>query len=143
MNPGMHFRGLLLLAMISAQPARAGEPPEAVFETARTAFAAADYRRAAQLLEGLVAAAPGDDRYVHWLGKAYGRQAERAGWFEALRLAKLTRKALEKAVALNPDNRPAVEDLARYYAEAPGFLGGDADKAARLRARLQVLPAPP
>lgn len=99
-----------------------------------------DYQAASQAFEAAATAAPGDDAYAHWLGKAYGRQAEQAGGFTAIRLAKLTRTALERAVALNPQNWDAVRDLARYYADAPGFLGGDKRKAAALRARLKAEP---
>lgn len=134
---------LLAMLLLPACVTLAGETPEARFAAARAAFEARDYTQAAGILEPLVAAAPDDDRFVYWLGKTYGRQAERAGWFEAVRLAKRTRMALEKAVALNPDNAEAVRDLAQYYEEAPGFLGGDEDKAARLRARLKSLESPP
>lgn len=112
------------------------------FEAGRAAYARGDYAAAAQAFAAEVASAPNDDVAVYWLGKAYGRQAERAGWFEAMRLARLTRQSLERAVALNPENPEAVRDLARYYDEAPGFLGGDATRAAELRARLARLPAP-
>lgn len=133
---------LLTLLLLPAGVTLAEETPETRFAAARSAFEAGDYAQAAGILEPLVAAAPDDDRYVHWLGKTWGRQAEKAGWFEAVRLAKRTRKALEKAVALNPDNPEAVRDLAQYYEEAPGFLGGDEDKAARLRVRLKSLESP-
>ncbi|MEN9728702.1 MAG: hypothetical protein RL434_3068 [Pseudomonadota bacterium] len=136
---------LLVLSLILAKPMLAEEAPEARFAQAVSAFGAKNYALAAGILEPLVAASPDNDRYVYWLGKAYGRQAEQAGWFEAVRLAKRTRKALEKAVTLNPRNTEALRDLAQFYDEAPGFLGGDAAKAAQLRAELatlEVRPAP-
>ncbi len=133
----------LVLSLILANPALAEDAPEVRFAQAVTAFEAKNYALAAGILESLVAASPDTDRYAYWLGKAYGRQAEQAGWFEAVRLAKRTRKALEKAVALNPRNAEAVRDLAQFYAEAPGFLGGDPAKAAQLRAELTKLEARP
>jgi tetratricopeptide (TPR) repeat protein len=42
----------------------------------------------------------------------------------------------EKAVALDPANRDALSDLFDYYLEAPGFLGGGADKAEALAAKV-------
>jgi hypothetical protein len=46
-------------------------------------------------------------------------------------------------VELDPHNRDALVSLARFYEEAPALVGGGADKAAPLRARLQALdPAP-
>ena len=104
-------------------------------------YEARDYQAASHAFKAATAAAPDNDEYVHWLGKTYGRQAEQAGGFNAIKLAKLTRSALERAVALNPENRDAVRDLARYYADAPGFLGGDKGKAAALRARLKAAPS--
>lgn len=109
-------------------------------EAGRAAYDQGDFAAAAEAFAAAVALVPDDDVAVYWLGKAYGRQAERAGWFEAMRLARLTRQSLERAVALNPENPEAVRDLARYYDEAPGFLGGDAARAAELRARLSRLP---
>ncbi len=133
----------LVLLLILANPTLAEEASETRFARAVSAFEAKNYALSAAILEPLVAASPDNDRYVYWLGKAYGRQAEQAGWFEAVRLAKRTRKALEKAVALNPQNAEAVRDLAQFHDEAPGFLGGDAAKAARLRAGLTKLKAEP
>lgn len=113
------------------------------------AYEAADYSAAAESFERASAANPGNDEYTHWLGKAYGHQAERANWVKAVKLAKRTRAAFERAVALNPENWEAVRDLAQFYADAPGFLGGDAAKATALRGRLPaaasaapVAPAP-
>lgn len=134
---------LLAIALSLSCLAWADEGRDARFAAARAAYDAKQYAQAAGMFESLVAEAPQDDRYVYWLGKSCGRQAEQAGWFDAVRLAKRTRKALEKAVALNPANAEAVRDLAQYYDEAPGFLGGDADKAAELRLRLKELETRP
>jgi tetratricopeptide (TPR) repeat protein len=113
----------------------------ALFSDGVRHYEAKNYRAATQAFKTATAAVPDNDEYVYWLGKAYGRQAEQAGWFKALKLAKLTRAALERAVALNPQNWDAVRDLAQYYTDAPGFLGGDKTKAAALRARLNAAPA--
>ena len=42
----------------------------------------------------------------------------------------------ERAVALDPANREAVGDLFDYYLGAPGFLGGGANKAEALAAKV-------
>src|SRR5262249_59560818 len=49
-----------------------------------------------------------------------------------------TRSEFEKAVELDAANVPARSDLAEYYLEAPGFLGGGKDKA---RAQAEQLAA--
>jgi tetratricopeptide (TPR) repeat protein len=103
-------------------------------------YEAQDYQAATKAFKAATTVVPTNDEYAHWLGKAYGRQAEHAGWFKAIKLAKLTRAALERAVALNPQNWDAVRDLAQYYTDAPSFLGGDHLKAEALRARLKTAP---
>jgi tetratricopeptide (TPR) repeat protein len=52
--------------------------------------------------------------------------------FTAPMNASKARQYFELAVALNPSNHEAVNDLFDYYLEAPGFLGGGLDKAAAL-----------
>ena len=101
-------------------------------------YDAAEYSRAAELLEGVVAQTPSSEAY-HWLGKSYGHMAEKAALFRALELARMTRKALEKAVELDADNRPAVEDLMEFYRQAPPIAGGSAEQAARLKKRLTAM----
>jgi Flp pilus assembly protein TadD len=46
---------------------------------------------------------------------------------------------LERAVALDPKNEEAINDLFEYYLEAPGFLGGGMDKAAALAKTIGAL----
>ena len=101
-------------------------------------YEAAEYRQAAELLEGIVAQTPSSEAY-HWLGKSYGHMAEEAGLFRALELARMTRQALEKAVELDAENRPAVEDLMEFYRQAPPIVGGSAEQAARLEKRLTAM----
>jgi tetratricopeptide (TPR) repeat protein len=67
--------------------------------------------------------------YHLWLGRAAGRKAEASNPFTAWGLARRVRAEFERAVALNGDNLSARSDLAEYYLEAPGFLGGDKKKA--------------
>ena len=82
---------------------------------------------------------PASSEYHLWLGRAYGNKASHASWFTAVMLAKKTRAEFEKAVQLDENNVNARSDLAEYYMEAPGFLGGGVDKARAafwLKARL-------
>src|SRR5450432_2445500 len=62
-------------------------------------FMNGEHKRAAEMFEKAVALDPRNSRYVHWLGRAYGRQAESANVFSAPGLAVKTRQAFEKAVA--------------------------------------------
>jgi Tfp pilus assembly protein PilF len=111
-----------------------------IFADGMRLFEAKDYAEAATTLDSAVAIAPTNDHYFHWRGRAYGRLAEQASWFSAIKYAKLTRASLERAVQINPNNPAAVADLAQYYTQAPSFLGGDKAKAEALRAHLKTLP---
>lgn len=64
-----------------------------------------------------------------WLGRAYGEKADDSSPFTAARIAGKIRGNFEKAVQLDAKNIDARSDLAEYYLEAPGFMGGGTDKA--------------
>jgi tetratricopeptide (TPR) repeat protein len=77
---------------------------------------------------------PNSSDYHLWLGRAYGEKAESISawhWLSALSLAGKTRTEFEKAVELDANNVGARSDLAEFYAEAPGIVGGGKDKARR------------
>jgi tetratricopeptide (TPR) repeat protein len=99
----------------------------------------ADFKKATGYLEQAVAQAPSFSEYHHWLGRAWGRRAETSSFLTAPGFASKARESFEKAVALNPRNLEAINDLFEYYLEAPGFLGGGMDKANALSERIQQL----
>jgi tetratricopeptide (TPR) repeat protein len=72
---------------------------------------------------------PQNNLYQLWLGRIYGEKADRAGLFSAAGLAKKVRTSFERAVALDPKSWEARTDLAEFYLEAPGIVGGGKDKA--------------
>jgi tetratricopeptide (TPR) repeat protein len=104
-------------------------------------FMLGNFKKSSEYHEKAVAADPSNSEYQHWLGKAYGRRAETSSVFTAPGLASKARQHFEKAVALNPQNQEAVSDLFEYYLEAPGFLGGGLDKAAKLAEGMAKLDA--
>jgi tetratricopeptide (TPR) repeat protein len=67
--------------------------------------------------------------YELWLGRIYGEKADRVGFLSAAPLAKKVRGAFERAVELDPKNWEARTDLAEFYLEAPGIVGGGKNKA--------------
>ena len=67
--------------------------------------------------------------YHLWLGRIYGEKADRAGFLSAAGLAKKVRSSFERAVELDPQSWEARADLAEFYLEAPGIVGGGKDKA--------------
>jgi tetratricopeptide (TPR) repeat protein len=116
------------------------EKDAAVFDLiGRNYFMLGEFKKATESYEKAVAADPSSSEYEHWLGRAYGRRAETSSPFTAPGLASKARQHFEKAVALNPRNQEAVSDLFEYYLEAPGFLGGGLDKAARLSEKMTHL----
>ena len=73
---------------------------------------------------------PQKSLYHLWLGRVYGEKAGRAGIsFSSLGLAKKVRTSFERAVDLDPKSWEARSDLAQFYVEAPGIVGGGKDKA--------------
>ncbi len=95
----------------------------------RLYFQLEQWDNALRMAEKSAALAPGNSNYHLWLGRAAGRKAESANPFAAWGLARKVRAEFERAVELDGNNFPARNDLAEYYMEAPGFLGGDKKKA--------------
>ncbi len=100
-----------------------------------------EFARAIDALEKAVATDPGRSDWWDWLGRAYGRRAEKGNVLKAFGRARKARQAFEKAVQLDPRNVEALIDLFLFYLEAPGFLGGGTEKAGRLAQRLRDLDA--
>ena len=67
--------------------------------------------------------------YYLWLARAYGEKADNVSFFSAPGYAKKARVSWERAVALDGSNAEARRDLAEFYFEAPGIVGGGQDKA--------------
>lgn len=102
----------------------------------RAYFAEGNWDRAISACEKAVALEPNNSEYHLWLGRTYGEKADDANFFAAAGLAKRVRTEFERSVALDPRNAAARTDLAEFYLEAPGIVGGGQDKA---RAQSDVL----
>jgi Flp pilus assembly protein TadD len=122
------------LRVLDAEPA----PDAAVYElTGKNYFMLGEYEKAIHSLEKAIAGAPAVSDYYLWLGRAWGRRAETGGVLLAPGRASKARQALEKAIALDPRNGEAMNDLFEYYLNAPGVLGGGAEKAEALAKRIE------
>lgn len=77
---------------------------------------------------------PSSSEFHQWLGRAYGEKADSIGPIGAFSLVRKVKNEFERAVALDTkaENLQARADLAEFYMEAPGFMGGDKGKAAGL-----------
>jgi tetratricopeptide (TPR) repeat protein len=111
----------------------------AYFLLGQSHYMLGEYKKSSEAFEKAVAAEPGNSAYYNWLGRAFGRRAETSNPLTAPRYASKARQSFEKAVALDGNNKEAVNDLFEYYLEAPGFLGGGLEKAARLAPQIARL----
>lgn len=98
-----------------------------------------DWDRGIAACEKAVSLAPENSQYHLWLGRIYGEKADKAGVIAAMRLAGKARDQFETAVRLSPNSVDARSDLAEYYVEAPGIVGGGRDKAEQQARTLQDL----
>jgi tetratricopeptide (TPR) repeat protein len=88
--------------------------------------------------EKAVSIAP-NDPYAHsHLADALGAKlaSSNAGTFEKLSLARRFRKEVDRTLQLDPNDADALQDLAQFYWNAPGFAGGDKAKARQTADRL-------
>src|SRR5438270_5029567 len=95
----------------------------------RAYFSLGDWDRGISDCEKAVALAPGNSQFHLWLGRIYGEKADGSSFVTAAGLSRRVRSEFETAVRLNPRNIDARSDLAEFYLEAPGLVGGGRDKA--------------
>jgi cytochrome c-type biogenesis protein CcmH/NrfG len=95
----------------------------------RAYFALGDWNRGSSACERAVDLEPNNSLFHLWLGRIYGEKADAANFLSAAMLAGKVRREFETAVQLSPDSVAARTDLAEFYLEAPGIVGGGKDKA--------------
>lgn len=95
----------------------------------RAYFMTEDWERGIAACEHAAKIDPQKSLYYLWLGRIYGEKADRVGFLSAAGLARKVRTSFERAVALDPRSWEARTDLAEFYLEAPGIVGGGKDKA--------------
>lgn len=72
---------------------------------------------------------PRSSEYQLWVARAIGVQAQRANVIRQPFLARRTKAAVDRAIALDANNIDAREMRWRFYVLAPGFMGGGEDHA--------------
>jgi tetratricopeptide (TPR) repeat protein len=110
-----------------------GEHSDAFYYMGRIYFQENDLKEAVDWFEKSVALDRNSSRNYHWLAIAYGQRAQEAGLLKKAGLAKKMKKAIDRAIELDPDNIDARFVALQYYAYAPGIMGGD-DNTARMHA---------
>ncbi len=104
----------------------------------RVYFAEQRAQQAQAPCERAVELAAGDSSYHLWLGRVLGDRAQHAAKLAAFGLAKKVHAEFEAAHRLDPRNPEAASDLAQFYVEAPGLVGGGEKKAQALAAEVEA-----
>ncbi|MBB5058387.1 tetratricopeptide (TPR) repeat protein [Granulicella aggregans] len=88
--------------------------------------------------EKAVAADPRSAEAHAHLGDALGAKlaSSNAGTFEKIALVHRFRKEVDKTLEFDPNDVDALQDLAQFYWNAPGMVGGDKNKARQTADRL-------
>ncbi len=121
---------------ILEQQVRTAPSSEAYNLLCRAHFELGEWDAAIFACEKSVSLAPGNGLYHLWMGRAYGEKADHTSFLTAAGFARKVHAEFERAVELSPDSWEARTDLAEFYLEAPGILGGGRDKA---RAEAELL----
>ncbi|MFY9675361.1 MAG: hypothetical protein WAK13_12965, partial [Terriglobales bacterium] len=130
-----------VITTLNAHSSTAPADAESANLLCRAYLAIEDLNRAETSCKKAVALDPRNSGYHRWLGHVYGEKADHANFLLAASLAGKTREEFERAVQLNPNSVEARSDLAEFYFEAPGIVGGGQDKA-RAQARVFAASAP-
>src|SRR5689334_20503601 len=89
------------LSVLNQRVSKSQDDAQAYHLLSRSYFALKNWDQSIKYGEKAVALDPNNSRYHLWLGRAYGRKAENAGFITAASLAGKMRNEFEKAVALN------------------------------------------
>lgn len=89
------------------------------------------------LAQRCIDANPDNSLCAEALGHALAAQAREGGFFTALRTARPTRDAFERALRLDPSNYRARVALVHFYLDTPFFLGGSQRRASELGSEAQ------
>jgi tetratricopeptide (TPR) repeat protein len=130
------------IAVLDARLKAAPDDAQSYNLLCRSYFVLGNWDRAISACERAVGLDAGNSRDHLWLGRAYGEKAADAHFLTAIALAQKVRSEFETAVQLSPGNVDARSDLAEFYLEAPGIVGGGQDKAeAEARSLAAIDPA--
>jgi tetratricopeptide (TPR) repeat protein len=117
------------IASLQRRISKAPNDAESYNLLCRAYFTLSEWDKGISGCEKAVSLDPGNAQYHLWLGRLYGEKADHSHFLAAAGLAKKVRGEFETAVRLNPNSAEARTDLAEFYLEAPGIVGGGRDKA--------------
>jgi tetratricopeptide (TPR) repeat protein len=127
------------LGLIHSLPQDGAGIAEALNLQCRVRYTLQQWDSAVQQCEQAVRLDGQNSNYHLWLGRALGEKADRASFMSAFSLGKRVRSEFEAAARLNPRNADALADVGDFYQQAPGIVGGGADKAEAIAAQLDKL----
>jgi len=127
---------------LQQQTTRAATNAESFNLLCRAYFMAEQWDRGIAACERAQSLDPQKSLYTLWLGRVYGEKAARVSFVSAASLAGKVRNSFERAVELDPKSTEARTDLAEFYCEAPGIVGGGKDKARAQADALMTLNPP-
>ncbi len=104
-------------------------------------YAFGDHAAPLPLAEKAVALNGAVAKYHRQLAEVLGVQAQHAGPFQQILLARRFRKEIGAAIDLDPRDIQARRDLLEFYLLAPGIVGGDAHRAAEIAEQVGAIDA--
>jgi tetratricopeptide (TPR) repeat protein len=127
------------ISLLAALPTTGAGAADAQNLICRVRFELQQWDSAVHNCEQAVRLDGSNSNHHMWLGRALGEKAGRASFLSAYSLGKRVRAEFEEAVRLDPRSGPALSDLGEFYKDAPGIVGGGAEKAESIAARLDPL----
>ena len=130
---GLARLGLADAAFAYAAAAARADPgnPAAIAALAIGAMAVEDWDAAVDAADSLVGLVPDVSAHQLLFGQAYLSHARAEPSLRAIARVKKGRGAVERAIALDPDNLEARATLMQFLLQAPGIAGGSRDGARR------------
>ena len=104
----------------------------ALFYLGRLAMQERDFKQAIDQFEDALDLEDNDHHYHYWYASAHIANVWNVNMLKQKGYTKRIRKALERAVELQPDHLDSLQRLLAFYALAPKSVGGNIDKAREL-----------
>lgn len=109
------------------------------YRYAQALLGAGRNHKALSAIKKAISLAPRNGSYYRLMGQVYGALAQNADIFHAMGLAKSVLSSFRTAVKLDPHDPESLMDLAKYYIDAPGIVGGSLRKANKIKDSLKKI----
>ncbi len=109
------------------------------YRYAQALLGAGRNRQALGAIKKAISLEPRNGSYYRLMGQVYGALAQNANIFHAMGLAKDVLSSFRTAVKFDPHDPDSLKDLATYYIDAPGIVGGSLSKAHQIEDTLRKI----